>query len=31
MKNKKGEFFESTPNDMHHRMAAEFARIEKKI
>ncbi|WP_456375992.1 adenosylcobalamin-dependent ribonucleoside-diphosphate reductase [Lutibacter sp.] len=30
MKNKEGEFFESTPNDMHQRMATEFARIEKK-
>ena len=30
MKNKEGDFFEATPNDMHHRMAAEFARIEKK-
>ncbi len=30
MKNKKGDFFESTPNDMHRRMAVEFARIEKK-
>jgi len=30
MKNKAGEFFESTPNDMHRRMAIEFARIEKK-
>jgi len=30
MKNKEGEFFETTPNDMHKRMATEFARIEKK-
>ena len=30
MKNKKGEFLESTPRDMHQRMATEFARIEKK-
>ena len=30
MKNKGGEFFESTPNDMHMRMATEFARIENK-
>ncbi|MFK5957966.1 MAG: adenosylcobalamin-dependent ribonucleoside-diphosphate reductase [Lutibacter sp.] len=30
MKNKDGEFFELTPNDMHQRMAIEFARIEKK-
>ena len=30
MKNKKGEFLEATPDDMHKRMAAEFARIEQK-
>jgi ribonucleoside-diphosphate reductase alpha chain len=30
MKTKKGEFLESSPEDMHHRMAKEFARIEKK-
>ncbi|AMC10688.1 ribonucleoside-diphosphate reductase [Lutibacter profundi] len=30
MKNKKGEFLEATPHDMHQRMAVEFARIEKK-
>lgn len=30
MKNKEGEFFEVSPNDMHQRMATEFARIEKK-
>ena len=30
IKNKEGEYFESTPNDMHKRMATEFARIEKK-
>ncbi|MDV7185790.1 adenosylcobalamin-dependent ribonucleoside-diphosphate reductase [Lutibacter sp. TH_r2] len=30
MKNKDGEFLESSPEDMHTRMAAEFARIEKK-
>ncbi|NLP58802.1 adenosylcobalamin-dependent ribonucleoside-diphosphate reductase [Lutibacter sp. B1] len=30
MKNKSGEFLEATPNDMHKRMAAEFARIEQK-
>ncbi len=30
MKTKKGEYLETTPNDMHHRMAAEFARIESK-
>jgi ribonucleoside-diphosphate reductase alpha chain len=30
MKNKKGEFLESSPDDMHRRMAAEFGRIEAK-
>jgi ribonucleoside-diphosphate reductase alpha chain len=30
VKNKKGEFLEATPNAMHKRMAAQFARIEKK-
>jgi len=30
MKNKNGEFFETTPEDMHRRMATEFARIEEK-
>ena len=30
MKNKDGEFLESSPEDMHNRMAKEFARIEKK-
>ncbi|SDX09616.1 ribonucleoside-diphosphate reductase class II [Lutibacter oricola] len=30
MKNKDGEYLESSPNDMHKRMAAQFARIEKK-
>ena len=29
MKNKAGEFLEVSPNDMHQRMAAEFARVEK--
>ncbi len=29
LKNKKGEFVELTPDDMHKRMAKEFARIEK--
>jgi ribonucleoside-diphosphate reductase alpha chain len=29
-RNEKGELMESTPDDMHHRMAREFARIEKK-
>jgi|3_EtaG_2_1085321.scaffolds.fasta_scaffold09819_2 ribonucleoside-diphosphate reductase alpha chain len=28
LKNKKGEFLESTPTDMHRRLAREFARIE---
>jgi len=28
LKNNKGEILESTPDDMHRRMAAEFARIE---
>jgi ribonucleoside-diphosphate reductase alpha chain len=28
MKNEKGEFIELTPDDMHKRMAEEFARIE---
>lgn len=31
LKNKEGEFQESTPDDMHQRLAAEFARIEKKF
>jgi ribonucleoside-diphosphate reductase alpha chain len=30
VKNKKGEFLEGTPDEMHKRMAKEFARIEKK-
>src|ERR1035437_2519545 len=30
MKNKKGELLELTPNDMHLRMAKEFARKEKE-
>lgn len=30
MKNEQGDFVERSPEDMHHRMAAEFARIEKK-
>lgn len=28
LKDKKGSFLEKTPDDMHHRMAAEFGRIE---
>jgi len=30
LKNHEGEFLELTPDDMHKRMASEFARIEKK-
>lgn len=30
LKNKAGEFLEKTPDDMHHRLAREFARIEQK-
>ncbi len=30
LKNSKGELFELTPDDMHRRLAAEIARIEKK-
>ncbi len=30
VKNNEGEFLEKTPDDMHHRMASEFARIEEK-
>lgn len=30
LKNKEGELLEQTPNDMHHRLASEFARIEAK-
>lgn len=30
LKNEKGELLEKTPDDMHRRMAKEFARIEKK-
>ncbi len=30
LKNSNGEFLELTPDDMHKRMATEFARIEKK-
>jgi ribonucleoside-diphosphate reductase alpha chain len=30
LKNKKGQFVESTPRDMHERLANEFARIESK-
>lgn len=31
LKNKKGEFVEKTPDDMHRRMAKEFARIENSF
>jgi ribonucleoside-diphosphate reductase alpha chain len=31
LKNKEGEFVERTPDDMHQRLAKEFARIEKKF
>ena len=30
LKNKNGELLESSPTDMHHRLAKEFARIEQK-
>ena len=30
LQNLQGEYLELTPNDMHHRLAKEFARIEKK-
>jgi ribonucleoside-diphosphate reductase alpha chain len=30
LKNKDGEYFESTPKDMHNRLASEFSRIESK-
>ena len=30
MKNKNGKFVESTPDEMHNRMAHEFARIESQ-
>jgi len=30
LKNNEGQFLELTPDDMHIRMAKEFARIEKK-
>jgi ribonucleoside-diphosphate reductase alpha chain len=31
LKNKKGALLETTPDDMHKRLATEFARIEKKF
>jgi len=30
LKTKKGEYLETTPDDMHRRLAKEFARIERK-
>ena len=30
LKNSEGHLFELTPDDMHHRIAHEIARIEKK-
>ena len=30
LKNSEGELYELTPDDMHHRIAGEIARIEKK-
>lgn len=31
LKDREGNFLELTPDDMHHRLAKEFARIEKKF
>tara|TARA_R110002051_G_scaffold318120_1_gene400053 strand:+ start:236 stop:2683 length:2448 start_codon:yes stop_codon:yes gene_type:complete len=31
LKNKKGQFVEKTPDDMHNRLASEFARMEEKF
>jgi ribonucleoside-diphosphate reductase alpha chain len=31
LKNKKGEYVEASPNNMHDRLASEFARIEAKF
>ena len=31
LKNKEGEFIEKTPDDMHNRLADEFARMEEKF
>ena len=31
LKNKKGEYMEKTPDDMHRRLAKEFARVERKF
>ena len=30
LKDSKGNLYESSPDDMHHRIAAEIARIEQK-
>jgi len=30
LKDSDGNIFEQTPDDMHHRLAAEIARVEKK-
>jgi ribonucleoside-diphosphate reductase alpha chain len=30
LRDKKGNYYELTPDDMHHRLAREFARIEQK-
>ena len=31
LKDREGNFVETTPDDMHHRLASEFARIESKF
>ena len=31
LKDKNGKFLEETPDDMHDRIASEFARIEEKF
>ena len=31
LKDSDGNIYEKTPDDMHHRIASEIARIEKKI
>ena len=31
LRNEKGAFMERTPDDMHHRMSSEFARMETKF
>ncbi|MFV0543313.1 MAG: ribonucleotide reductase N-terminal alpha domain-containing protein, partial [Marinicella pacifica] len=30
LKDSEGNIFEQTPDDMHHRLASEIARVEKK-